>query len=545
MIKTLQNTVIFMNLLLAADGSRGPVELQIGEECTGVREMYRYTEDYSTEDDYYCLIPKEYYDMLPGMDGAALANDRVIVELEHLYTDDDDPRKWIDCVINYSSKRKDGPQIDKNVFLGTAIYAQYYRMQGEQLETLIDNLFRLYIRKAILNEPEGFHSKIYQKTDMNPRNTNFRDEIERLLLEKFMKNVLAKFSGELGIPMSVKGYDLKMHAHEEFCTVDELYERRNSSFKNVVHPFKNVVMERLPIKRSASASDKIILLTLIGLIRSGRHTISAECRKWFVDKDLGRVIKLVNTNQNLAGVTELDSSMNLRKIFGNPRDNSVSQLRYLEIQFAHDAGSNNRAIDFIRSLGEVKMKIAIQHYDSSLIKRILGIPNVIHIKKLLVRNGAKCLTDRDTIGLIADSENVEALELWNCGLSLEEFLAKHYEQLRDKLKVLKVAGVGDLRSSALTELLGDLALERLEIRMVNEDTDKIDDMSQLGDIIAKGGFKWLVLSNVSDQNMQRIADLKRQIGEREWPVVIVTRFNLPETGAECYSHVGSRYCTVI
>jgi len=76
------------------------------------------------------------------------------------------------------------------------------------------------------------------------------------------------------------------------------------------------------------------------MIRTGKHVISAKCEDWmprnqikknYLEKDcdlrdLRDVISLVNTNRNLAGIAEFNSSID--ELLGGVKD----QLRYIEFQ---------------------------------------------------------------------------------------------------------------------------------------------------------------------------------------------------------------------
>lgn len=51
------------------------------------------------------------------------------------------PGKWIDYAIFYSLDKR-LVEIDTNMFLGVAIYSQWYYAEGSYRDTLIENLFK-------------------------------------------------------------------------------------------------------------------------------------------------------------------------------------------------------------------------------------------------------------------------------------------------------------------------------------------------------------------------------------------------------------------
>jgi len=104
------------------------------------------------------------------------------------------------------------------------------------------------------------------------------------------------------------------------------------------------------------------------------------------------------------------------------------------------------------------------------------------------------------------NKRVERLELFNCGMTLEEFIAKgHFMRLKRKLKVLGVAGVSindlnarEINREALRELLSESVLERLHIAI--KTGDSLASMNQLIHMVIGNKFKYLVLTNeISDR----------------------------------------------
>jgi len=611
MTKILQ-IMIFMKLLLAAKGSKSAKYDRVATEMPrggdeielvplGDKKTFLYTEDYPGNTEY-CIMARKHLDMLPGIENTALdagKEDKVVVKLERLYNDDN-PRKWIECVIFYSTQKRFADrvnganmqeQLKDSDFLGIAIYAQYYKIHGEWRDTLIDNLLELYIKKAILCEPEGFYRKIYHQAE----NKNLGDETQCSLIESLMEEVLLKFINVLGLPFSIVGFDLKMHAHDDYHTIERWREERSnqiiSAENNGPATFKNVVMERPPMPMLNRYDDRddnrIILLTLIGMIRSGKHTISAVCREWFEEyDDFKRVIDLVNTNKNLTGVSGLDSDiMDLDKMLGDIKE----QLRYVEIEFGYSKVCNGRAMDFIKSLDKAEVDVTFYCYDALLASELLNSTKDIHIKSLkiisdsdhiLVAQGAmdpiasssntnnlelesieesvgtpsvitykkRLLADQGEIDLIANSPKVNGLKLNNIKESLETFLINHYkpreDKLKSKLKTLSVYGVGDLNSDFITsDLLNGLEIETLELKIVDE-----DDMSDLNQLVNKGiitkeRFRHLVFVNHRGNYEPRIIELwkrlrKMKLGQK---LTILVDFVPKGVKSTDYAQVDNRF----
>jgi len=445
------------------------------------------------------------------------------------------PRRWLDYVIFYSLKKR-SVKMESDVFLGVAIYAQYYGVDGKHEEILLDNLLNLYIREAILDASRGvfewnilrytkrmllgaedsFYSRIYM-VDAN----NHRAELEMSLLERMMKNTLLMVLRILKIPFSVeKGY-LKMHVHGSY-RIEEWFEKRSNRLveNSEFITFSNVMMERVPAYHINDA-DRIIILALIGVIRTGRHVISVKCEGWLENGDFSSILDLVSTNRNLIGVTELNTSMNLDKKLGRIKN----QLEYLEVNFDYPFSYNN-AITFINSLDGISMSVSLYNFHSaSLIKALLASPKVKYVFNFQVPGVLGHLGDLGELGMlksIVSDEKLIDLELYDCDMTLEEFLAgDDFKALRAKLRVLEVTNVGDLHNEKITDAdLRDLKMERLCIN--TRCGNKIMGVDQLLNrgIITRKGFKYLVFKNIHPKNAHEIISLQNHLGAREWPVII-------------------------
>jgi len=517
----------------------------IGEPNKGV--SYKYTEDYPGNAEQ-CVISKEHFNILPGLKKVmALGGGRAVVKLEHLYMDDDNPRKWIDCVIDYSNEKKEADidakidaKIDNNTFLGIAICAQHYGVHGEHLNILIENLFRLYIEPEVLLKlrwHDSLHNAIYKDS-----RELLRSDSELLLIEEFMKTIFRHALDVFGISFSIKGNNLRFHPCDG-CLIWVWCDKRkyNDDYNNdddnndgdddddddnnnddddndgdsdmqtgagkVSVSFKNIVMERLPIRYNAR-DDGHVLLALIGTIRSGRHVISAACRQWFENQELNSVVCMVNTNKNLVGVTELRSYMCLEKIYLR------RQMRYIEIELGYKYYDQS-AIDIINRLGRgINVKVILREIDS---------------RSSEYESASKYFADHRTMHFIACNPRVRNLEVLNCRMTMKEFLEKDYFQLlMDKLRVLGVEGLGDLLEIRETGLLSHLKLERLRIAVRDGDVATLD---QLVGIVTEEGFRFLVFTDMHliSTDMRReyirwIVDLKRRLrkmGLKQQPVILI------------------------
>jgi len=512
--------------------------LQVGDEHMELMKLrssnvYQHTEEYPG-DGCYCVISEKHLELLPGLERTYLDAGRkgaAVVKLERLFGNVN-PRKWLDWVICYSGGEKMQP-IRKEEFIGTAIYAQrYIKANTDGAETLVDNMFNLFIKGAILDKKidnrSTFYSDIYADSNDN--------EKALFLLEDFMKTVVKKVLARIGVEFSIDGEDLNIHPSDKDCDVSDCCDKRDELKANNRDStsFKNVIMKRLPAIKSKDY--RYILLTLIGMIRTGKNIISAECEAWMPrnqikknylkkDNDLRDAINLVNTNRNLAGIAEFSGSVD--ELLGGVKD----QLRYFEFQFGSDDSRAAKMAEFIEGLSDVELKVSIYHPVPTVKKWLSNVQHASNIKSLSITI-LKTGYYQDTLKAILESENVKRLELFCYDMTLERFLLNIYkplmtgegksssDNLRSKLKMVAVTYLGNLSSEVISdELLGDLGLERL---IVSIDRKKDIDLSSLvkRGIITRNGFRYLVISHVNEMNIQCVVDLKRLMGgEREWPVL--------------------------
>jgi len=185
--------------------------------------------------------------------------------------------------------------------------------------------------------------------------------------------------------------------------------------------------------------------------------------------------------------------------------------------------------EFIEGLSDVELKVSIYNPVPTVKKWLSNVQHASNIKNLSITI-LKTGYYQDTLKDILESENVKRLELFCYDMTLEEFLVKislmtgegklSSDNLRSKLKTLAVTYLGNLSSEVISdELLGDLGLERL---FVSIDQKKDIDLSSLvkRGIITRSGFRYLVMNNVNEKNIQCVVDLKRLLGgKQEWPVL--------------------------
>jgi len=512
--------------------------LQVGNEHIELMKLrssdvYQHTEEYPG-DECYCVISEKHLELFPGLERTYLDAGRkeaAVVKLERLFGNVN-PRKWLDWVICYSGGEKMQP-IRKEEFIGTAIYAQrYIKANTEGEKTLIDNMFNLFVKGAILDKKidsrSTFYSDIYADSNDN--------EKALFLLEDFMKTVVKKVLADLGVEFSIDGENLNIYQTDKDCDINNYCNKKNELKVNNRDStaFKNVIMKRLPAIKSKDY--RYILLTLIGMIRTGKNIISAKCEAWMPrnqikknylkkDCDLRDVISLVNTNRNLVGIAEFINSAdmdNVNELLGDVKE----QLRYFEFQLGGGDSKVAKMAELIKGLSDVELKVAVYDPLPAIRRWLLKIPHFSNIKNLSIK-----ILDasyyQDTLKDILESENVKRLELFCYDMTLEKFLLSIYRplmtgegNLRSKLKMVAVTNLGNLSSEVISdELLGDLGLERL---IVSIDRKKDIDLSNLvrRGIITRNGFRYLVIGHVNEKNIQCVVNLKRLMGgKREWPVL--------------------------
>jgi len=231
------------------------------------RGDFKYTVSYnselSSEQIEYCKMQEKYFEMFFLLRQRAeqeriSENNTRIVELKYL-CGSDSPRKWIEYVIFYSLGKRLLDINDDKVFIGVALYSQYYNVTDIYKKTLIDNLFELYIRKKILwDENDSFYSRIYSARD---------DEKELTLLEEVMKAVILDVLRKYELPFSYEDRtgNLRIHKDDPYSLEDWRNKRESLVKSGEVTSFSNVVVGRVPAYH-ISGDKKRILLTLIGMV---------------------------------------------------------------------------------------------------------------------------------------------------------------------------------------------------------------------------------------------------------------------------------------
>jgi len=485
-----------------------------------------------------------------------------IVELKYL-CGSDSPRKWIEHVIFYSLEKR-ALKMSTDVFIGVALYSQYYDVTGKHRDLLIDNLFELYIRRKILNTPtrhvfssmkrtlfgveDSLYSKIYTSNGKDLRNGR-----ELALLEGMMKMVLLEILRRYGLPFSYESGTGNLRIYEEDPYSIECNRRES------VIAFSNVVMDRAPTDRVVDDRKRKILLTLIGMVRTGKNIVSVGCRDWF-SGDFRRVIKLVNPNRNLVGVAELDSGMDFDKLLGGFR----GQLRYLGIEFMSDDGNYNdyddnyndyeKIFEFINSLeNRIAIDATFREVSSvgSTIQTLLDSRKVKDILKLQLLSPWS-ESEFNSLKSSLGNPKIHELELHNSRMSLEGFLLNEdFRAFRDRVRVLEVSSVGSIDGRITDADLAGLRIERLCINKRNKGGEEVMNLGQLvdRDIITGRHFKYLVFSSIHSKNgseivysknVSEIVDLRNMLGKRTWPVIL-TSFEPPGTANVDYSRVCRGY----
>jgi len=562
-------TTVFLSLLSSAACNKEQSERDELEKIA--RGEYKYTLNYkdndlSTDDKQreYCKMSEENFEMFfllrkKAEECRRCEDDNTrIVELKYL-CGSESPRKWMEYVIFYSLEKRLLDINDDKMFIGIALYSQYYNVTGKHRDLLIDNLFELYIKKRILDPPpskssflrnafisikrmlldveDSFHNRIYRDS-----NINLRDAQELTLLEELMKAVLLAVLKKYELPFSYEDrtgnlmiYEKDLYYLEDWCC------KRESMGNGEVTSFSSVVMRRMRRASSDCMGDehKKILLTLIGMVRTGNNIVSVRCLCWFGDEDdeFSKTLKLVNTNRNLVGIAELNSAMDFDKLLGGIK----SQLRYLEVNFDNNSVfAYVAALKFINSLNnEIAIDVSLSdHIVVSVIEVLLSNPKIKYILNLRIENAWDDY-EFETHKSVLASKKIIGIEMYNCDMSLEELLLDDdFRAFRDKLRVLEVSSVGNLHNKKITNAdLTSLELDRLQIKAYYR-KEAMMDFVQLVDrgVIDGKYFKYLVFKSIHHRYRQRIVDLRNRLGEREWPVVL-TSFKPPDAENVDYSEV--------
>jgi len=547
----------FLKLSISASASGVPKQSEEDILQELVQDKCKYTEDCTFLDDIllsddrrsdreYRGMEEKYFRMFELMlkrpepyKYECVEEGKRVVELQYLYNnrpDDEDtaaifesksPGKWLDYVIFYALEKRHTKIEDDDIFLGVAIYSEFYCVYGKYRDILLENLFDLYIKGSIINNPEGFYNSIYTR---NGNREDLRDDLELELLENVMKKILLKVPKILDIPCSVDREGIDLRIYERIPSdLEGFYSKRGDNHLVVgsdinceLVTFRNVIMEKVP---SDSISDdyKNILLMLIGMVRTGKNIVTARCMDWVMDSNFSQFLRLVNTNRNLVGVTELDSEMNLEGMLGGIK----GQLRYLEVNFGLESGKRAEVTEFIKSLNGVMLKISLYywHLGAKTLGALLASRGVRGVIRLKVLNVYCRLDDPETLNTLCDPK-IFGLELYKCSMSLEGFLlSEDFSVLRSRLRVLEVSGIGSIIGEKITDAnLESLRLERLYIfraYFTEEDVMNLDQLIKR-DVITRDGFKYLVFKNIHHKDRRRIVDLRNRLGEREWPVVLTS-----------------------
>jgi len=427
-------------------------------------------------------------------------------------------------------------------FMATLRYTLNCTMDMHR-DTFFKNLLNLYIKKRILSGKDSFYNIVY-----NGNGKDLRDGRELALLEELMKKILLRILKVLGMPCSVDrgGINLRIYERLPACP-EEFFSKRSgnhlvvgSDIHHELVTFGNVIMEREP---SGHISDeyKKILLTLIGMVRSGKNIITAKCLH--AEKgDFNEFLRRVNPNRNLVGVTELHSSMELENMFGGIKD----QLKYLEIEFRPETKRYNEVTKFIDSLNGITLKVSLYfcYLGVETMRELLASQGVGRISSLRIHDMYNHPNTIDDLIVLGDSK-ISELELYKSKMSLEEFLMNGgFRELRNmvRVRVLEVSGIGRIEEMADVDL-NSLRIERLQIDMFDHENAvlNLDQLMNRG-VITRDGFKYLVFKNINKpENKLEIFDLRYKLGERV-RVMVLTDFEPPgSTENVDYSRVCGEY----
>jgi len=512
------------------------------------RGDYKYTLSHKDNDLFtdklreYCKMQEKYFEMFFLLQRGAKECRRCeddnmrIVELKYL-CGSDSPRKWMEYVIFYSLEKRLLDISDDELFIGIAIYSQYYNVTGKHRDLLIDNLFELYIKKKILwGENGSFYNRIYATRNIKDDSRD-DDEEELLLIEGVMKAVILTVLTKYKLQFSYEDRtgNLRIHEDDNPYSLEDWRNKRELLWNGEVASFSNVVMARVPADRIDDDDKKRILLTLIGMVRTGQNILSVGCLCWFGSDEFNEVLKLVNTNRNIVGVTELNSYTNFDKLLGSLR----GQLRYLEIEFRSSVNCN-KIIGFINNLeNRISIDASFREFSSvgATVQKLLDSAKIKRILKLQLMSP---WADSEFSALkfsLGDSK-IHELELHNTKMSLEKILIDDdFRTFRDRVSVLEVSSIGSIERIAGADLK-DLELDRLCINKRNEGREEAMNLDQLikRDIITRDGFKYLTFIDIHSENVPEIVDLRNMLGKRAWPVIL-TNFEPSVTKNKDYTRI--------
>jgi len=504
--------------------STGDNEMQVLEQLK--RDELTYSESYKGDKSNGEPMRK----IKPGIPDLYGYEQRVL-GLRHFGTADKimPPEEWLDYAIFYSLDKRHAEIEDDDIFIGIALYSQDHPMVDSYKDTLIENLFELYIKKKILCDKND--NLDGNKTSFYDRIYATRDEQELARLEELMKTVLLAVLKKYKLPFSVedKTGDLKIYKDDP-CCLEDWCSKRESTGNEGVTSFSNIVMNRVP-SDGISEDERRILLTLIGMVRTGKNIISVKCLYWLGDgdDDFNEVLGLANTNSNLVGVAELNSYMEIDKLLGSLR----GQLKYLEIEFMSDNGNYNdygKIIEFINSL-ENSIAIEATFHEFSVGSTVQALLDSMKIECILKLRLLSPWNDAlaQNMAILGDPKII-GLELYNCDMSLEEFLLDgNFGIFRDKLRVLEVSSVGSLERIAYA----DLASHRIETLYIGmRDYHMGGELMSLcyfmhSGIMAGEYFKYLVFTGVHN-HLHILAIIVDMLRKRTRPIMLT---NLEPLGA--------------
>jgi len=563
----------FSSLTISANASKVLEQPEITAERRELRRLSRdecfYTEDCKFLDDIllsddiqsdreYRGIEEKYFRMFEMMfrrrepyKYECMEEGKRVIELRYLYNNprtkrprewagymahlfkNKSPGKWLDYVIFYSLKKR-SIKMTINLFLGVAIYSEFYGVHGKHREILFDNLFELFAKDSIISGEYNFYNLVYT---INGNGKDPRSNLELDLLEGVMRTMLLKVLRMLGIPFSADNRDAGLRIYEQIPLHpdDSFYSKRDCHLADddELVTFKNVIMKKTPPNRISNDYKKI-LLTLIGMVRTGKNIISVKCSYWTENGEFSEFLELANTNRNLVGLTELTSDFNLDEMLGGIK----SQLRHLEISFGVATSKYAEVIEFINGLNEINLKASLyyRHLGAQTIGAFLTSPGVKCILNLQIMDINDHLNTPDILNALktaASSPKIAKLEFYNCRMSLEQFLLNEdFRVFRNKLRVLEVSSIGNLYNESISDAdFMSLKIERLHIDIYNNEEEVMDfDQLMNRSVVTRKGFKYLIFKKIhNSENRKRIVNLRNKMRAEVLPAIL-TDFKLSGIG---------------
>jgi len=236
-------------------------------------------------------------------------------------------------LIDYSTAERisgtESINMEPSMFIGMLLLADACELKAFALENLANNL----LNHLLLNEQSAREILKYCVQDGSLKT---RTKIATRLLLKFMER--KKIMG------SITGTTLEMGINSKVRTVCAriLYNGHSSDNKPIeialgsdLPEIETIKMRHDPLYGADELSEheRYLLLSLIGMLRNGRHVIAANCVSWVPEQSLARVLEIVNV-ENVGGFSAVKYK-DYHAIGNYFEDNKeyTKNIEYLDFEF--------------------------------------------------------------------------------------------------------------------------------------------------------------------------------------------------------------------